>query len=119
MITFVIFGLLGFLSAKADMKDQIAATEKKIKTLNKDLSCAVDQNCAALPYGHKACGGPRTYLVVSKKNKNFKEIFNLITALETLERKEVEASGMASTCDIEIEPTVHCTKSQCTTFNEI
>ncbi|MBL7542535.1 MAG: hypothetical protein JNL11_01905 [Bdellovibrionaceae bacterium] len=110
---FLIFGLSVFVFAKADLKENIVVIEKKIEKLNMDLGCVTDQNCVALPYGHKPCGGPRHYLVVSKNNQNFKEISGLTERLEILERRAAESSGLVSTCDMAIEPSVYCSQSKC------
>jgi hypothetical protein len=99
---------------------KVADAEKKVHALNKDLSCSTDNDCAVLPFGYKACGGPRSYLIASKKNPQFTKLKAMLVHHSALEKKESDEQGLASTCEVPNEPFGRCMQSKCqASFSEI
>ena len=99
----------GRVSAAAGLDARIAHLEQRITTLNANLGCMVDEHCVVLPIGHKQCGGPRKFLVVSNRNKDFKAVLKATRELEKLERHQ---SGF-STCDGPAQPHGQCMENTC------
>lgn len=94
--------------AHAESERLLAEIKAKIGT----ASCEADSDCATLPIGHKACGGPTSYLVYSTKTAKADE-------LEALARQQKDAArsaipeGMVSNCMMEMPPKAVCQAKMC------
>lgn len=73
-------------------------------------------HCAAVPFGHKACGGPASYLVYSQRDMSSSDIedfeqqvarYNQLDAFLTI------SEGRMSTCDITPRPELELENGRC------
>lgn len=72
--------------------------------------------CAAIPYGHKACGGPETYIVYSQRDMDENDIAELneqVARYNQLDAFLKTSRGVASTCDITPEPEIRFENGRC------
>jgi len=116
----MILGTILILDTRADN----IVTRQQILTANKALTaaieveneCTVDEECAILPVGSRACGGPSSYVAYSLTSSNQDEIHSLSTLTTSLEKKYNHQNGIMSMCMILPEPTAVCDAShQCVT----
>jgi hypothetical protein len=79
-----------------------------------NLSCAQDTDCQYLPLGHKICGGPSDYLLVSKLDPNLSLIEK---KLNQLTDKDLDLQKMIKnilgTCDYLTAPETKCENQVC------
>lgn len=76
-------------------------------------SCAESEQCSFIPYGRKACGGPKGYLVFSTKIdvEKLREMVNRYTKLEIAYN---EQNNVMSDCSLPPEPTgLGCENGDC------
>jgi hypothetical protein len=95
------------------MDAELAASRARIDEAL-SLQCRSSSECATLPIGHRACGGPEGYLAYSTATS---DIANLVLNIGryTQRRKQlVEASAEMSTCQVPVDPGAYCTPAgQC------
>lgn len=78
-----------------------------------DAGCDSAQQCKTVAIGHKACGGPESYLAWSSKRSDAGKIASLAAA-HTAERKAQNIkSGMMSTCSLVMDPGATCSAGRC------
>lgn len=78
-----------------------------------DAGCDTAQQCKTVAIGHKACGGPESYLAWSSKRSDGARIASLAAA-HTAERKAQNLkSGMMSTCSLVTDPGATCSAGRC------
>ena len=70
--------------------------------------CAADAQCKAQAVGHRACGGPESYIVYSTLNAKPAQVQKLAEEHTATRKLQSEASGMMSTCVMLMEPAVRC-----------
>ena len=80
-----------------------------------DAACDSAQQCKTIAVGHKACGGPETYLAWSSKNSDGAKVRRLADAHGAKRKSENLASGMMSTCSAVMDPGATCTAGRCVT----
>ena len=78
-------------------------------------ACDSAQQCKTIAVGHKACGGPETYLAWSRKTGDGAKIRHLAEAQRAQRKAENEASGMLSTCSAVMDPGATCSAGRCVT----
>lgn len=78
-----------------------------------DLRCLQNDECLAIPVGHKACGGPAGHLIVSSQNSQLNTIQELAAELTSSQQQLNTSNGFASTCSIELAPNVLCDRGTC------
>lgn len=84
-----------------------------ISFMAKDLSCAQNEDCKSIGFGDKPCGGFQTYKIYSTKNMDQTEFTRLVKEYNDWEKEENKESGMASTCEMLLEPAVACVQGLC------
>ncbi len=86
---------------------------QQIKAEIGDAACDTSQQCKSLPVGHRACGGPETYLPWSTKRSNAQKLERL-GAQYAKERQEKDTkAGMVSTCQMMMDPGATCSAGRC------
>ena len=85
--------------------------------MTRDLRCSTAADCTLYPVGHKACGGPASYLVTSRANVNLPEISSLLSQFAALSEQYQQANQMISTCEYLMPPQVMCDRSLCVLVN--
>jgi len=94
--------------------DQIASRYSLIEQLvSQDLSCQSDADCAVVPLGSQACGGPKDYIVASVINAEFEKIQLLATELAQAESEFNASSQVVSTCMMRMPPQARCAQNLC------
>lgn len=78
-------------------------------------ACDTSQQCKTIAVGHKACGGPETYLAWSSKGSDAGKVRTLADAYGAQRKSENIASGMMSTCSAVMDPGASCTAGRCVT----
>ncbi len=75
-----------------------------------------ENQCAMLPYGHKPCGGPETYMVYSQKDMSDSDIEHLeqrVARYNQLDAFLKTSSGMMSNCQVTPEPEIRFENGRC------
>ncbi|HEY0062247.1 MAG TPA: hypothetical protein VGC21_09000 [Telluria sp.] len=76
-------------------------------------ACDSTAQCKTIAIGHKACGGPESYLAYSTKGGDAAKVARL-AADYSAERKSKNAkSGMMSTCSVAVDPGATCKAGRC------
>ena len=92
---------------------RIAQLEADARALVKMDGCSASGGCRTAPVGSRACGGPRTYLVYCAASTDSVALFRKLDALSAAERKYNASSGVASTCEMRMAPTVTAQGGSC------
>ena len=102
-------------SSAGDDRTRIDSLERAARALARTTGCDSVNGCRTAPLGWRACGGPRDYLAYCAASTDTVALF---AALERLKRAEMdynEKSGMMSTCEMRLAPTVSLSAGRCTT----
>lgn len=100
---------------KQEMANAIAKIADDFDKKNSDLSCKKSSDCEALAMGHRKCGGPDYYLVISKKNKKAPQLRQLATKHQKMREEflKIYQKGMMGICSVATKPNVLCTENKC------
>ena len=74
------------------------------------------EQCAMIPYGHKPCGGPESYIVYSQKDMSegdIEELHENVRRYNQLDAFIKTSQQMMSTCDITPEPQIRFENGRC------
>lgn len=95
--------------------DEIQALYIQIESVNENnLSCEADTDCEAVAIGHKICGGPSRFVVVSLKNPLLGQLTALAGELEAKERAfHQNSSEMVGDCMMVVAPPTRCQTTRC------
>jgi hypothetical protein len=99
--------------AKMNLRKQIIDLENKIEYLNRKQICRLDDDCQAISYGYKECGGARDYLMVSSRNPNYQRLRSVVKEHRALKVEESRLLNMVSACDGVQEPIPRCIEKKC------
>jgi hypothetical protein len=88
-------------------------TLARIRAMVGTPSCSSDAQCHSLPVGHRACGGPESYLAWSSANTSQQELQALAERYKEERRAADAASGMLSTCRFMPDPGAVCRAGAC------
>lgn len=112
-----ILGTLLFFSTSVTGKvtriELANANQALMTAIEAENSCTTSADCATVPVGARACGGPGGYAVYATKSSNAQQIKSLATVTAKLERQFNEENGVISICSIVAEPTVQCNENKC------
>jgi len=78
-----------------------------------DAACDAAAQCKTMAVGHKACGGPESYVAYSTKAGNAAKIVSLGAAYEAESRSQTLKGGMVSTCSMVMDPGATCSAGRC------
>ncbi|MCC5879390.1 MAG: hypothetical protein JJU03_05825 [Idiomarina sp.] len=76
--------------------------------------------CAMIPYGHKPCGGPESYMVYSQKDMSDDDIDELhekVRRYNQLDAFIKSAQQMMSTCEVTPQPEIQFENGRCIAGN--
>jgi hypothetical protein len=73
-----------------------------------DLSCQSDADCTALALGSRACGGPKRFAIVSKRNAGYNSIVSAASNLQVKERQYNQQEQVISICSLVEAPPFKC-----------
>ncbi len=107
----------GSAVAETTMEQDRAALNLLDKALSQvlkgDQSCERDSDCKVLAVGHRACGGPSRFAIVSRNNLNLSEIEYLAERTEVRQREFNQTYRVRSVCVPVSRPTVTCKEEVC------
>lgn len=78
-----------------------------------DAACDSSAQCKTVAIGHKACGGPESYLAWSTKRSDGAKIARLAADHAAERKAQNTKSGMMSTCSLVIDPGATCSAGKC------
>ncbi|MDZ4660497.1 MAG: hypothetical protein SGJ18_02640 [Pseudomonadota bacterium] len=100
-------------SAAANI-EKLYKLEEKINDILVQDYCSIAGDCEAYPFGSKACGGPKSYIVNSVNNRG-SELQTLVEEYNSIEAELNEFSGAISTCEYLMPPqNIKCVQNKCT-----
>jgi hypothetical protein len=73
-----------------------------------DAHCSAPSQCHSLAVGHKACGGPASFLAWSDLVSRAPELQHGADRYQQAQQTASEATGRVSTCSVLIDPGAHC-----------
>ena len=78
------------------------------------LNCRENADCATVGVGARSCGGPEQYLAYAVNDTPVAALQQALQHHARLRRKQLEARGEMSTCELLPEPGAQCTPAgQC------
>jgi hypothetical protein len=96
------------------LKEKHDRLASDIPRLNDNLKCKKDTDCDSLEYGAKPCGGPREYLIFSKKSPKASALKRKVAEFSALEKQINTIEQSMGDCMVTMPPLVHCKKKKCT-----
>lgn len=118
-------GLLAMLAASSVLQIACAATpapskpastetlSRQIREAVGDAACTANDQCKTIAIGHKACGGPETYMVWSTAVTDGAKLRSLAEAYTQARKSESEQSGRVSDCALVTDPGARCEARRC------
>lgn len=92
---------------------RIARLEREARALARTDGCAGAAQCRMAPVGHRACGGPRTYLPYCASSTDSAALFRKLDELARAEEEYQAKAGMASTCEFREPPVATLAGGRC------
>ncbi|MFL5785418.1 MAG: hypothetical protein ACJ76H_12445 [Bacteriovoracaceae bacterium] len=103
--------------AYAGQREDAARIERlnmKVKRLSmRNLSCRHDSDCTVLPVGSRACGGPSSFTMTSKFNRQFERLERVIARTTAREEEYNIKYHVVSSCIAVMPPVPVCENSMC------
>jgi hypothetical protein len=99
--------------APVDDRVRLAQLERDVNTLVKTNGCATVGACRTAPMGWRGCGGPRAYVVYCAATTDTMALFAKLEELKQAEMAYNQKSGMMSTCEMRLAPTVSLQAGRC------
>lgn len=96
----------------SSLSDQIQKISAEIKATIGTAASDVLQ-CRTMAFGHKACGGPGSYIVYSIQSTDESKLENLVKTLYDLSVQYQQQRQWSSTCDITPQPSVVLQNGAC------
>lgn len=95
------------------LRTQLEKIRNEIDTLIGSAKCSNNKQCQALAIGHKACGGPITYIPYSTENTDTKKLIKLSEKHQQKNKELNKVTGMMSDCRMVMQPTFICQDNRC------
>ena len=92
---------------------KLAQLEADARALARTSGCTSSSQCRTAPVGEKACGGPRTYVAYCAASTDSIALFRKLAELGAAEKTHNKSSGMMSTCEFRLPPTVSVQGGSC------
>jgi hypothetical protein len=103
--------------APAAQTPAAATLRQQIQAEIGDAPCDTNQQCRTLPIGHRACGGPESFLPYSTKRSDTAKLLDLAAQDSAASKAQNEQSGMMSTCQAIMDPGSTCSAGHCALGN--
>ena len=100
-------------SAAIDDTTRLARLEREARALVSTAGCDAASSCRTAPVGWRACGGPRTYLVYCAATTDTSALHRKLEELKRAETEYNERTGMVSTCEMRLPPSVGLEGGRC------
>lgn len=104
--------------AKVSAPVATAGLMQQIQAEIGDAACDNTQQCKTVAIGHKACGGPETYMAWSSKRSDPAKIASLTAAYAAERKADNTKSGRMSTCSLMMDPGATCSAGKCVTSKD-
>lgn len=98
---------------QVDDRVRLAQLERDVEALVKTRGCDSAGSCRTAPVGWRGCGGPRTYVVYCAATTDSAALFRKLNELKEAEIAYNTKSGMMSTCEMRMPPTVSASGGSC------
>jgi hypothetical protein len=99
--------------APVDDRVRLAQLERDVNALVKTQGCATVGTCRSAPVGWRGCGGPRAYVVYCAATTDTMALFAKLEELKQAEMAYNQKSGLMSTCEMRLAPTVSLQGGRC------
>lgn len=76
-------------------------------------ACDTAQQCKTIAIGHKACGGPESYLAYSTKSSDSAKLARLAADFAAERKNQDLKTGRMSTCSLVMDPGATCSAGRC------
>ncbi|MFG6468098.1 hypothetical protein [Roseateles sp. BYS87W] len=86
---------------------------RELRALVEPAACTADAQCATLPVGAKACGGPAGYWAWAPQSAHAERVRATAQRLAEAQRQENDARGLRSNCAVTPDPGAVCTAGRC------
>lgn len=118
--TVFLFSACASASKQDTIRLEQAQLDSNMNELLGDNACSTSADCAVLPIGQKACGGPAGYLAYANSlgEDKIAELKRLAERTKGLDQKLNQKAGLISTCVYLSEPALVCENSRCATSDE-
>jgi hypothetical protein len=100
-------------SPAEELAQRIRETQARLVEQIGEAACASVSQCAAMPIGAKACGGPSGHLAYSTVSGDQAAIASLAQEHRTLSAQLNALLGLASDCSVEMPPPLACRQGRC------
>lgn len=100
-------------AAPAPAEAESVRLGRELRALIGPAACSADAQCRTVAVGAKACGGPAGYAAWSTQGTDGQKLADLARRQADAQRREIEASGMASNCAMVVDPGAACTAGRC------
>jgi hypothetical protein len=91
---------------------RLARLEREARALAA-TTCDAASSCRTAPVGWRACGGPRDYVVYCAAGTDTVALLRTLEELKRAEAEYNERTGMASTCEMRLPPSVGLQGGRC------
>ena len=91
--------------------DAPAVALVKIDRLIGSARCTTDRQCRVAPIGLRPCGGPESHRAWSTRDTRAQLLQRSLQQHAELRRRQHEAEGLMSTCQVLPEPAVRCERA--------
>ncbi|MEJ6476518.1 hypothetical protein [Pseudoalteromonas piscicida] len=91
----------------------IKTLKQSLEKLVSDKHCDDSSQCKAIAVGHRACGGPSSYIVYSTQSVDEAHVAELADKITGLERAYNMQNQMMSICEHLVEPATQCVENKC------
>jgi hypothetical protein len=92
---------------------RLVKLEQEARAIARTEGCTTLDACRTAPVGWRGCGGPRDYVVYCAATTDTGALFRKLQELEKAEREYNASSGMMSTCEFRMPPSVRLDGQQC------
>lgn len=106
------------LRSSTDYFEPSIRAQTRIDRLVADKSCDIDEQCKAIAFGAKPCGGARSYLIYSSRQTNEVLLSSEVTRYNELNRLQNEQEGLLSDCVVTQSSFPVCLNNECLPKNE-
>jgi hypothetical protein len=103
---------------EAEDRARLQEMEAEIDTLIGDAKCKKDEDCLAIAFGAKPCGGPWTYKVYSVTSVDTLELARLVADYNKFNEVLNQRYGWMSDCTVVSRPRVGMIDERCDVIRE-
>ena len=96
---------------------RMAEIEANVEALIANKACNGGDDCAAIAWGSKPCGGPWDYLVYAPSNVDVPQLEQLVEEYNQLQDEVNRLKELGSDCALVEEPELQCSDDLCTIKN--